>query len=109
MKVSYGDEDVEALCRHEKVAVRKLGQACAKKLQRRLSDLHAAHVVAELPAGRPRPLKGVRAGQLALDLHGGARLILRPTANPPPFREDGSIDWSQVSDITIIEIGDYHD
>lgn len=85
MKVSYEDEDVEALCKHNKVAVKKLGMESAKKLQRRLAELHAAGVVSELAIGRPHPLEYDRAGQFAVDLHKGTRLIFRPTRKPPPL------------------------
>lgn len=109
MKVSYEDEDVETLCRHTKVATKKLGMESAKKLQRRLAELHAAGVVSELAIGRPHPLRYDRAGQFAVDLHKGTRLIFKPTIQPPPLTADGSIDWSQVAEITIIGTEDYHD
>lgn len=108
MKVSYVNEDVETLCKQAKVAVRTLGAESAKKLQRRLSELFAATVVSELVAGRPHPLEYDRAGQFAVDLHKGQRLIFKPTHEPPPFKADGSIDWSQVTEITIIGAEDYH-
>ena len=107
MNVSYEDEDVETLCKHTRVAVKKLGMESAKKLQRRLAELHAARVVSELAIGRPHPLEYDRAGQFAVDLHKGTRLIFKPTRQPP-LKADGSIDWSQVSEITIIETEDYH-
>lgn len=109
MKVSYEDEDVEALCKQSRVATKKLGAESAKKLQRRLSELHAASVVSELVIGRPHPLEYDRSGQFAVDLHKGKRLIFKPTHQPPPFKTDGSIDWSQVTEITIIGAEDYHD
>ena len=109
MKVSYQDEDVETLCRQSKVAIRKLGKASAAKLQRRLAELHAAGVVGELVVGRPHPLAYGRAGQFAVDLHKGTRLIFEPTRRPPPCKADGSIDWSRVAEITIIGAEDYHD
>ena len=109
MKISFLDADIEALCKQSKLATRELGVESAKKLQRRLSELFAATVVAELVAGRPHPLKRDRAGQFALDLHGGCRLIFKPAKQPPPIKADGSIDWAQVDDITILEAGNYHD
>ena len=109
MKISYADDGVETLCKRTKVAVRKLGPESAKKLQRRLAELHAASVVSELSIGRPHPLAYDRAGQFAVDLHKGTRLIFKPTLEPPPLNADGSIDWAQVAEITIIETEDYHD
>ena len=109
MKITFADAGLESVCRQSKLAVRELGTESAKKLQRRLAELHAAQMVGELVAGRPHPLGHGRTGQFALDLHGGTRLIFKPTAEPPPFKPDGSIDWAQVTEVTIIEIGDYHD
>jgi len=109
MRISFLDADIEALCKQSKLATRKLGVESAKKLQRRLSELFAATMVTELVAGRPHPLERDRSGQFALDLHGGCRLIFKPTKQPPPIKADGSIDWAQVDDITILEVGDYHD
>ena len=109
MKISFLDADIEALCRQSKLATRKLGAESAKKLQRRLNELFAASVVAELVAGRPHPLERDRAGQFSVDLHGGCRLIFKPAKQPPPIKANGSINWAQVDDITILEAGDYHD
>jgi proteic killer suppression protein len=109
MKISYLDADIEGLCKQSKLATRKLGAESAKKLQRRLSELFAASVVADLVVGRPHPLERDRTGQFSVDLHGGCRLVFKPTRQPPPAKPDGSIDWAQVDEITIIETGDYHD
>lgn len=97
------------LCSSDAVATRKLGRKCAKSLQNRLADLAAAHCVTDLIAGHPHPLKGDRSSQFAVRLEGGRRLVFRPTEEPPPQTADGATDWSQVTSITIVFIGDYHD
>jgi len=89
--------------------VRQLGDASARKLRTRLADLEGAANVTELVAGKPHPLKGDRAGQLALELHGGHRLVFEPSRQPPPERAAGGIDWQSVDDVTIVHVGDYHD
>ncbi len=71
--------------------------------------LSVASCVAELVAGRPHPLKGDRAGEFALDLEGAKRLVFQPDNDPIPLLEDGSIDWSKVTAVCIVFIGDYHD
>jgi proteic killer suppression protein len=48
-------------------------------------------------------------GQFALDLDGGRRLVFEPAHDPIPRKDDGGIDWSAVSRISIVFIGDYHD
>lgn len=109
MKVSYDDSDLEALCRQVRIATKKLGGPSAKKLQHRIAELHAARVIGELVAGRPHPLKGDWAGQFAVDLHGGHRLVFRPTEEAVTLKPDGSIDWAAVNAVTVIWVGDYHD
>lgn len=71
--------------------------------------LEAATCVTDLIAGNPHPLKGERAGQFALDLAGGWRLVFSPDHDPCPAGHDGSIEWSRVTIIIIEYIGDYHD
>lgn len=109
MEINIPDDDLRALCEQQRLAVRELGKPCARKLRSRLADIDAAAHVRELVAGRPHPLVGDRFGQFALDLHGGVRLVFEPDHNPVPAFSDGGIDWAQVTRITIIFIGDYHD
>ena len=84
MEIDIPDDDIRALCEQQRLAVRRLGAACARKLRSRLADLQAAAHVHELVAGRPHPLRGDRKGQFALDLHGGVRLVFEPNHNPVP-------------------------
>ena len=109
MKVAFSSAEVESLCKQAKLATKKFGALSAKKLQRRLTELFNAEHVGELVAGRPHPLIDDKKGCFAVDLHGGDRLVFKPTTQPPPPKPDGSIDWHQVSAITIVELGDYHD
>ena len=109
MQIKFRDSKLQKLCEQQARAQKKLGQAGARKLRTRLADLMAAQSVRELVAGRPHPLKGDRVGQFAVDLDGGKRLVFEPDHAPVPLMGDGSIDWSQVSQVCIVFIGDYHD
>lgn len=109
MEITIPDDALRALCEQSRLAVRKLGAQCARKLRSRLGDLQAAADVRELVAGHPHPLSGDRLGQFAVSLHGGVRLVIEPDHASIPCRPDGSIDWTQVSHVRIIYIGDYHD
>jgi toxin HigB-1 len=91
------------------VAEKKLGTDCARKLRLRLTALGAASRVTELLAGNPHPLNGDLAGQFALDLAGGRRLVFSPAEDPCPTHPAGGIDWSRVTIVRIEFIGDYHD
>jgi proteic killer suppression protein len=87
------------------------GDQMAKKLKQRLADLEAADCledVRNLP-GRFHQLTGDRSGEFAADLKGQYRLVFRPDHEPVPIKEDGGIDWSQVTAVMIIDVGvDYH-
>ena len=109
MEITFKDNKLRKLCEVQKEAQKKLGAKCARKLRSRLADLIAAETVTELVAGRPHPLKGDRAGEFALDLEGGKRLVFESANNPVPLKEDSSIDWSKVTSIRIVFIGNYHD
>jgi proteic killer suppression protein len=101
MKITFADSKLQNLCEQEKLAKTKLGAKCAKKLEGRLADLAAVGCVKELVAGRPHPLKGNRAGEFAVYLEGGKRLVFQPDNDPIPLTEDGSIDWSKVTAVCI--------
>lgn len=109
MEVRYKDKKIRELCEKQAVAEKKLGAASARKLKVRLLALEAAACVTDLVAGNPHPLKGDRLGQFALELAGGWRLVFAPADDPCPIRLDGSIEWSQVTIVSIEYIGDYHD
>lgn len=109
MDIEFSSSDLQTICEQQRQMLKRLGDNCSRKLRTRLADLRAAANVAELSAGRPHPLKGDRAGQFALDLHGGKRLVFEPANNPIPTHDDDSVAWEQVTKIRIVFIGDYHD
>mgnify|MGYP001103821485 CR=1 FL=1 len=110
MDILYATEALQRLCLTERIAKKKLGASCAKKLRARIEDLASARWVSELIAGRPHPLTGVQAGKFSVRLQGGCRLVFEPANEPIPTKEnDGSIAWGQVDRVRIVYIGDYHD
>ncbi len=109
MEIRFKDKKLRELCEKQAAAVKKLGDACARKLRARLADLSAASRVTDLVAGNPHPLKGDRLGQFAVDLTGGWRLVFAPANDPVPRNDDAAIDWAAVTIVNIEFIGDYHD
>ncbi|WP_321530126.1 hypothetical protein [uncultured Desulfuromonas sp.] len=90
---------------------KQLGKGMAMKLQQRLAELKAAEVLADishLPPPRCHELNNDRAGQFSVDLEHPYRLLFIPADEPVPFRDDGGIDLSQVTEIEIIAIEDTH-
>lgn len=84
----------------------------AKKVIQRLKEMEAAptlEVLGKIPAARCHELKGDRKGCLAVDVTGNHRIIFKPDHDPPPEKDEGGLDWSLVTNITIVAIGeDYH-
>jgi len=106
MKINFHDKKLFHLCESQNVATKKLGFTSAKKLRARIAQLRAATTVRDLILGRPHALTGDRRGEFSLELGGGNRLTFVPDQD---LLENESIDWSQVSKIKIVYIGDYHD
>lgn len=110
MDVLFITEKLQKQLSNQRDLQRRWGDSGAKRIALRLQQLAAAVTledVRELP-GRCHELVGDRTGELAVDVHQGHRLIFRPTADPPPEKDDGGLDWKQVESITITEIVNYH-
>lgn len=83
-----------------------------KKIYQRLLEFRAASHLGEisrLPPMRCHQLKHNRSGQFAVDLTGKLRLVFVPGHDHVPIGLDGEIDIKEITEITIIEICDYHD
>jgi plasmid maintenance system killer protein len=108
MEIAFETERLARLCNSGPALDRMYGSACAKRLRQRLQELEAVESLADMVFGRPHELKGDRAGEVSVDLTHPLRLILRPTAQPPPTKTDGGLDRAKVKSVTIIEVTDPH-
>ncbi|MBI5551345.1 MAG: type II toxin-antitoxin system RelE/ParE family toxin [Desulfobacterales bacterium] len=90
------------------------GTLRAKKIRIRMKELRAAQSLKDFwppksPPGRCHELtEGKRSGQLSVDLDHPYRLIFIPDHDPVPRREDGGLEWSQVTAIQILGVEDTH-
>ena len=109
MQVEFAYQGLEKLMSRQRSLVRKYGPDGAKKVSHRMSLLQSADTLADMRhlPGRCHELTGDRSGQLALDLHGGYRLVFRPAGNWSR-KNDGGLDWSSVSAVEVIEISDHY-
>lgn len=83
----------------------------ARKVNQRLKDLNGADTLAimrTIPAARCHELTGDRKGELAVDVSGNYRMIFEPNHDPKPKKDDGGLNWEEVTKIQINEIEDYH-
>lgn len=110
MDILFGSRRDEKLFSDFKALTRKFGARSAKKITNRLAMLRYAGTLGDLRGGlgRLHELKGDRKGQLALDITGNMRLVLEPAHEPVPTKDDGGLDWTQITAVRILEVVDYH-
>lgn len=110
MEVLFENEKLQRQVSNQRDLRRMWGDEGAKRITLRLQQLAAAETLSDMRQlpGRCHELSGNRAGELAVDVHGGHRLILKPSENPPPTKQEGGLDWSRVESVTVTEIVDYH-
>ncbi len=110
MEVFFRTKKLEGDLAAAKGRTQAYGAEASKALVHRMTELAAADSldVMRTLSGRCHELYGDRAGQLAVDVRGGLRLVFRPRENPPPTKPDGGLDWTAVTSIEIMEVTDYH-
>lgn len=111
MKISYQYKKLEKTTADFKAISKHYG-TMAKKVNQRIKEMEASttlEVLGKIHAARCHELKGDWKGYLAVDVSGNHRIVFKPDHDPPPKKDDGGLDWSQVTAITIVAIGeDYH-
>lgn len=111
MIITFADRKLEKYLNDYRYAQRKLGNNQAKLLHKRLNDLQDAEncsILFDLP-GHHHPLTETRSGQWACSLEQPSRLIYKPIIPIELTQTDDQIILSQIVEISIIEIVDYHD
>ena len=109
MDITFETDRLARLMSSARDLRRRYGDIGAKKIRARLSQIEAADTLEDLRVmpGRCHELRGDRRGQLALEVHGGHRLVVEPVA-PAPRREDGGLDWGRVEAVVVLGVHDYH-
>jgi plasmid maintenance system killer protein len=111
VEVSFASRKLQKVCESEKELRRAYGTDAAKKVMSRLSDLRAATTLEDMRnlPGRCHELAGDRAGQLAIELAGGRRLVIQPANGWPSGKAGGAHVWGEIDAVQVLEIVDYHD
>lgn len=105
----YGDRKLGKICESDRDMRRTYGALLARKIGQRLAALRAAESLEDMrpPAlGRCHPLTGDYDGCFSLHLDANWRMIFSPVE----YEEDeqGGLNWSSVTSVTIEAIEDYH-
>lgn len=113
MDITFANKRLAKELNEGKAMVRAHGQLRAKKLQVVLTMLRAQTTLAAFgppmsPPHRCHELTGDRQGQLTMDLDHPYRLVFMVNQRPLPMRQEGGLDWKQVTAIEICGIEDTH-
>jgi len=96
---------------NQKLLVRRRGPERAKLIARRMRALRSVVVLEDLrhAPGRWHELGENRAETFAADLDGPYRLIFESADEPLPKKDDGGLDWTQITRVRILGVENYHD
>ena len=112
MLLSFKNTALRDLCSSDKLLQKRFGIDGMRKIRQLFDELDAAEnlaVIGLLPGPRCEELKGRRAGQLSVRVHGGYRIIFSTAQDPAPTKPDGGLDWKAVTALHVLSIEDYHD
>ncbi len=111
MVIYFKTKKLQKLCSKRAEAIKRLGLKRGHKLQQRMMELQAAETledISRVPPARCHELTGNLQGQLTMDLDHPYRLLFIAANDPLPEREEGGLDWSEVTEVEIIGIVDTH-
>ncbi len=110
MEIFFADRKLQKQCQSARALQKAHGITRARRILRHLNVLIQASTLADIrhSPGRCHELTGDRAGQFALDLDHPYRLIFIPEHDPTPRKEDGGINWQEITRVTILAVEDYH-
>jgi plasmid maintenance system killer protein len=111
MDITFSSSRQEKEFNTDRELVWSHGQLRAKTIMKRMAQLAAADNLEQLrnAPGRCHLLKGDLAQTFSIDLDGPYRLLFESTEYPPPQMQDGTIDWTQITSIRILEVRDTHE
>jgi hypothetical protein len=102
--IAFDSLELRAVCEDADKANTELGDATARTLRTRLSDLGAASSPLDLVAGSPRLVTDGDLEYMVVDLHGGSRIEFVPNHVNNPRDGTHHIRWEKVGRIKIIGI-----
>ena len=106
MELAFRTKKIRQLCEDENQAKKILGNKNAEILKHRLADLCAATNIYDMITGNPRVFEGKNEQQYKIDI--SSKISINFCANHinNPMLKSGKINWSKISRIKIMMIGD---
>ena len=101
LDLRFASAELRAICQRRTSAEHLLGEAAARKLRARLSDIRAASDIRQVVLGRP---SFSQRGRVAFLLSTTHRLVVASAVTPIPRQSDKQVDWAQVNILEVVEI-----
>jgi plasmid maintenance system killer protein len=111
MLISKISGDLEKDILDEKKTIRRWGPEMARLIRRRINEIQASEnlaVLRKIKRPNAHELTGDLKGRISLDLKHPKRMIVKPSNDPIPTLPDGGLDWTLITEIEIVCIGDTH-
>ncbi len=113
LSIEFASKKLARKFNSEKALLKAFGKNRAKRVAIVMTSLRASPNLGIFappysPPHRCHELTGNLKGKLSLDLDGPYRLIIEPTNDPLPTRDDGGLDWQGITAIRILCIEDTH-
>jgi proteic killer suppression protein len=103
VELAFSERSLRQLCESKATAERKLGAKIGVRLQRRVADLHAAAHVKDLVTGQPHEIEN---DQYTVRVVDDLSISFCANHRTTPRLASGKVDWSKVSRVKIVKIGD---
>jgi len=111
MNITFKSKRLQKTFSTSEMLITAFGKPTARRIMNRMSTLDALANLNDVPTTPPErrhQLSGQRREQFAVDIGSNQRLVFRPNHHPIPRKDDGGFDLELITDITILEVTDYH-
>jgi proteic killer suppression protein len=110
MHISFATRKLQKSLSDTAERAKNYGAVCGKIIGRRLDTMAAATTLEDLRhvPGKFHALSYDRKGELSCHLEEPLRLIFRVNHDPLPLDENDELIWSQVTQVEVLEVIDYH-
>lgn len=105
MEISFKTKKIREICEIQATSLDLFGAENSLRLQNRLADLCAAHVIHDIVVGKPTMIKNGTNTMYQLNFSEDKNILLVANHVNNPINDSGEIDWDLVTRIKIVSIG----
>lgn len=106
MELAFATKKLREICESDILALHHFTVDIVSILKIRLADLRAISSIHELPTGDPAPIIYFEQNCMEIALISNENIIVKANHNSNPILDNGDLDWSRISRIKIMCIGE---